>query len=130
MGGFREASKDSASLQICAGRPLGTHPEYPERQADLVPGLGDVVKACASFDCEVVDFGLTGDAAPMPTSLWLWSVEGSTVSAVVKGEPFDTRNFTVVAACHADSKDLSFQSIKRDVFENKAKDIGDCTALR
>jgi len=88
------------------------------------------VKACAAFDCTVVDFGLTGEAAPMPTSLWLWSTEGSTVSAVAKGEPFDTRNFTVVAACHADSKDLSFQSIKRDVFENKAKDVGECTALR
>jgi len=88
------------------------------------------VKACAAFDCTVVDFGLTGDAAPMPTSVWLWSAEGSTVTAVEKGDPFDTRSFAVVAACHADSKDLSFQSIKRDVFENKAKDIGECTALR
>jgi len=88
------------------------------------------VKACAAFDCEVVDFGLTGDAAPMPTSLWLWSAEGGAVSAVVKGEPFDTRDFTVVAACHAYSKDLRVQNISRDVFENQAKYIGDCTALR
>lgn len=87
------------------------------------------VKACGLFDCTVVDLGLEGDAAPMPTSLWLWQAEGCRITHVKKGEPFSTRAVTVVAAAHSDNTVLNIQALNREFFENKAKEIGECTAM-